>query len=132
MISIGIKLSILLHQVPNCPNNNTSGIILDINPHMYIYIWYSFYMTRAGVGAPGHPSHQGMASVTLSSSSSYNLVSLDLVDRGASLPLDVMFLILHKLFEPTDHHVRFNAVCKGWNSLAKDYCKNSTRGSHTS
>lgn len=94
MISIGIKLSILLYQLPNCPNNNTSGIILDINPDMYIC--YSFYMIRAGVGAPGHPSHRflktvkriNMVAVTLSSSSSYNLVSLDLVDWGASLPLD--------------------------------------------
>lgn len=56
------------------------------------------------MGAPGHPSYRllktvkriNVAAVTLSSSSSYNLVSLDLVDWGASLPLDVMFLILHK------------------------------------
>lgn len=38
----------------------------------------------------------------------------------ASLPLDVVILILDKLLELINH-VRFAAVCKDWRSFAKDY-----------
>ncbi|TQE02369.1 hypothetical protein C1H46_012008 [Malus baccata] len=46
----------------------------------------------------------------------------------ASVPLDVLFVILNKLSEYVDH-VRVAGVCKGWRSIAKLY-NNSTQRWH--
>lgn len=46
----------------------------------------------------------------------------------ACLPTDIVFLILGNLLEPIDH-VRFTFVCEEWHSLAKQYNRETLRGS---
>ncbi|PRQ41065.1 putative F-box domain-containing protein [Rosa chinensis] len=42
------------------------------------------------------------------------------VSEWASLPKDILLLMLHKLFEPIDH-VRLAAVCSHWHKVSKEH-----------
>ncbi|KAM5567354.1 hypothetical protein ABKV19_015439 [Rosa sericea] len=42
------------------------------------------------------------------------------VSEWASLPKDILLLMLHKLFEPIDH-VRLAAVCNHWHKVSKEH-----------
>lgn len=58
----------------------------------------------------------------------FNSTSHLSISALACLPTDIVFLILDKLLEPIDH-VRFTFVCKEWHSLAKQYNRETQRGS---